>query len=127
MTPSCPSLRPAALGQQGIEAVPGSGGIVPGQDGLDYGALGKRLTGLDRVFAVRFEVVHVETQDVLVLDGVGDGVFVQGLLEQVFRGLERLFLALDALVTGVRSAEHTSELQSLMRISYAVFCLKKKK
>src|SRR3546814_10805806 len=29
------------------------------------------------------------------------------------------------LVTGVRSEEHTSELQSLMRISYAVFCLKK--
>src|SRR3546814_4513904 len=33
-------------------------------------------------------------------------------------------------ITGVialRSEEHTSELQSLMRISYAVFCLKKKK
>src|SRR3546814_1397224 len=28
--------------------------------------------------------------------------------------------------TGARSEEHTSELQSLMRISYAVFCLKKK-
>src|SRR3546814_2537963 len=28
--------------------------------------------------------------------------------------------------TGIRSEEHTSELQSLMRISYAVFCLKKK-
>src|SRR3546814_1633562 len=28
---------------------------------------------------------------------------------------------------GFRSEEHTSELQSLMRISYAVFCLKKKK
>src|SRR3546814_1411328 len=28
---------------------------------------------------------------------------------------------------GMRSEEHTSELQSLMRISYAVFCLKKKK
>src|SRR3546814_5419518 len=28
--------------------------------------------------------------------------------------------------TGDRSEEHTSELQSLMRISYAVFCLKKK-
>src|SRR3546814_6121200 len=28
---------------------------------------------------------------------------------------------------GRRSEEHTSELQSLMRISYAVFCLKKKK
>src|SRR3546814_4779146 len=30
------------------------------------------------------------------------------------------------LLTTVRSEEHTSELQSLMRISYAVFCLKKK-
>src|SRR3546814_6716434 len=28
---------------------------------------------------------------------------------------------------GMRSEEHTSELQSLMRISYAVFCLKQKK
>src|SRR3546814_6052211 len=31
------------------------------------------------------------------------------------------------LVSEGRSEEHTSELQSLMRISYAVFCLKKKK
>src|SRR3546814_4767546 len=30
-------------------------------------------------------------------------------------------------IAGPRSEEHTSELQSLMRISYAVFCLKKKK
>src|SRR3546814_2280433 len=35
--------------------------------------------------------------------------------------------ALPALSIAVRSEEHTSELQSLMRISYAVFCLKKKK
>src|SRR3546814_5005177 len=35
-------------------------------------------------------------------------------------------LALDPLFV-LRSEEHTSELQSLMRISYAVFCLKKKK
>src|SRR3546814_1744673 len=34
--------------------------------------------------------------------------------------------AVSQLITG-RSEEHTSELQSLMRISYAVFCLKKKK
>src|SRR3546814_2309527 len=33
----------------------------------------------------------------------------------------------DAAGTTGRSEEHTSELQSLMRISYAVFCLKKKK
>src|SRR3546814_3990945 len=32
----------------------------------------------------------------------------------------------DAAIAIVRSEEHTSELQSLMRISYAVFCLKKK-
>src|SRR3546814_4962545 len=32
----------------------------------------------------------------------------------------------EALLGLVRSEEHTSELQSLMRISYAVFCLKKK-
>src|SRR3546814_2584826 len=30
-------------------------------------------------------------------------------------------------ISSLRSEEHTSELQSLMRISYAVFCLKKKK
>src|SRR3546814_4909551 len=33
----------------------------------------------------------------------------------------------NAAVIGARSEEHTSELQSLMRISYAVFCLKKTK
>src|SRR3546814_7013248 len=32
----------------------------------------------------------------------------------------------SARIVGERSEEHTSELQSLMRISYAVFCLKKK-
>src|SRR3546814_9675735 len=35
--------------------------------------------------------------------------------------------AVRALLDVHRSEEHTSELQSLMRISYAVFCLKKKK
>src|SRR3546814_3021385 len=35
--------------------------------------------------------------------------------------------AYRAIAAGARSEEHTSELQSLMRISYAVFCLKKKK
>src|SRR3546814_6494988 len=33
---------------------------------------------------------------------------------------------LQVVNIGLRSEEHTSELQSLMRISYAVFCLKKK-
>src|SRR3546814_9461641 len=36
-------------------------------------------------------------------------------------------IAEDVTLGAIRSEEHTSELQSLMRISYAVFCLKKKK
>src|SRR3546814_5048667 len=36
-------------------------------------------------------------------------------------------LPVDIVARDVRSEEHTSELQSLMRISYAVFCLKNKK
>src|SRR3546814_4141596 len=48
---------------------------------------------------------------------------------------ERRLAAIDAViarqnglaVAAHRSEEHTSELQSLMRISYAVFCLQKKK
>src|SRR3546814_5082410 len=38
-----------------------------------------------------------------------------------------LFAGEPASADGSRSEEHTSELQSLMRISYAVFCLKKKR
>src|SRR3546814_7851807 len=41
-------------------------------------------------------------------------------------GFTLLYLSLLVLIP-LRSEEHTSELQSLMRISYAVFCLKKKK
>src|SRR3546814_16032 len=50
--------------------------------------------------------------------------------------LQKLFYSLVSLdrmdlhsqvFKAIRSEEHTSELQSLMRISYAVFCLKKKK
>src|SRR3546814_7293155 len=39
-------------------------------------------------------------------------------------GPERLCVIMDLLRTTLRSEEHTSELQSLMRISYAVFCFK---
>src|SRR3546814_2542031 len=45
---------------------------------------------------------------------------------QVWGELVNAKMPLEAQVMG-RSEEHTSELQSLMRISYAVFCLKKKK
>src|SRR3546814_10403181 len=41
--------------------------------------------------------------------------------------LDRRLVMSDTFLDALRSEEHTSELQSLMRISYAVFCLKKKK
>src|SRR3546814_3611509 len=41
--------------------------------------------------------------------------------------VDSLGRVIDRIVSAVRSEEHTSELQSLMRISYAVFCLKKKR
>src|SRR3546814_7452060 len=55
-----------------------------------------------------------------------------GALGAVMTGLSQnlhgivIGFALASLGFGLRSEEHTSELQSLMRISYAVFCLKKK-
>src|SRR3546814_9140167 len=54
------------------------------------------------------------------------GVRIQNVTDELAEGL-RLDRARGALVAAVpRSEEHTSELQSLMRISYAVFRLKKK-
>src|SRR3546814_7957034 len=59
---------------------------------------------------------------------MGDGDFSRRIdlagKEGVFRDLSQ---QLNTLADTMRSEEHTSELQSLMRISYAVFCLKKKK
>src|SRR3546814_1291138 len=56
-------------------------------------------------------------------DGTASDVLVLELPQLMLPGIGGELLS--ALVT--RSEEHTSELQSLMRISYAVFCLKKKK
>src|SRR3546814_7940102 len=67
--------------------------------------------------------------------GQGGGPFPQAkrLGKRRAAALPRLFgdergrAGEEGLVAGLRSEEHTSELQSLMRISDAVFCLKKKK
>src|SRR3546814_2510100 len=48
------------------------------------------------------------------------------LLEGAAAGEKGLYITLSETEKELRSEEHTSELQSLMRISYAVFCLKKK-
>src|SRR3546814_4708908 len=62
----------------------------------------------------------------------GDGKwFTSGALGPRFEAMFMEVIGLGSIVEderlGGRSEEHTSELQSLMRISYAVFCLKKKK
>src|SRR3546814_5459468 len=61
--------------------------------------------------------------------GVVIGPFVLGLVSDVDAILHfgEFGVVLLLFIIGLRSEEHTSELQSLMRISYAVFCLKKKK
>src|SRR3546814_1432126 len=48
-------------------------------------------------------------------------------LSHVCTGNYTILTVCEAETIMVRSEEHTSELQSLMRTSYAVFCLKKKK
>src|SRR3546814_8237561 len=54
--------------------------------------------------------------------------FIQAAEPLTASSPEAMARIIEGLITGMgRSEEHTSELQSLMRISYAVFCLKKKK
>src|SRR3546814_8617585 len=70
----------------------------------------------------------------LVRAGPEGSIVVSGRLKDlIIRGGENLsakeiedVLSLHPAIQEARSEEHTSELQSLMRISYAVFCLKKK-
>src|SRR3546814_3744396 len=90
-------------------------------------AISKLAAAIDIVMYLRSEVVPN-----------GDGTFrKQRWVEEVLvvqpsidaaRGYATTpIFAPNQLGQAVRSEEHTSELQSLMRISYAVFCLKKKK
>src|SRR3546814_6609731 len=65
------------------------------------------------------------------LGGTGGGVAYNRdeFVQIVTSGLEAsptTEVLIEESLLGWRSEEHTSELQSLMRISYAVFCLKKK-
>src|SRR3546814_4713008 len=67
--------------------------------------------------------------DLLIMDvrmPVMTGLDACGLLSGYAPRTKALILSMHDSEDYVRSEEHTSELQSLMRISYAVFCLKKK-
>src|SRR3546814_6624409 len=92
-------------------------GIAQGFDQADQcGRFGRRAIGAER--AVGTQCIRIPAMDALVTPGADAGrdqqVHPSGVIRRVAVG-------------ELRSEEHTSELQSLMRISYAVFCLKKKK
>src|SRR3546814_5224142 len=64
--------------------------------------------------------------DLLVREGVvGEVDITAALASEV--GVDFIDLTERSILPDARSEEHTSELQSLMRISYAVFCLQNKK
>src|SRR3546814_14797012 len=93
---------------------------IAGRFGRPVGGLGRRGGGL----AVGARSVRVFSDAVMVALGRGHGCGHAGLVCGRQPGAGR---RAENTAPGIKSEEHTSELQSLMRISYAVFCLKKKK
>src|SRR3546814_1415285 len=87
-------------------------------EGVDVGP----VVDVGRAVAVAAAVARQEHQPLAV--HLAEQQLVRRLTEARRHGLPARVLQTVDLV---RSEEHTSELQSLMRISYAVFCLKKKK
>src|SRR3546814_4650133 len=79
----------------------------------------QRLRESRQIHAERGEPLHV--RDHLELLYIAANRIHPGKTRRVFEQRRN-----DPVLRCARSEEHTSELQSLMRISYAVFCLKKK-
>src|SRR3546814_4776670 len=87
-----------------------------------------RSTRTDTLFP--YTTLFRSARDLVLAYAKGIGCTRGGVIETTFKDETDtdLFGEQAVLCGGVsRSEEHTSELQSLMRISYAVFCLKKKK
>src|SRR3546814_6337501 len=71
-----------------------------------------------------------EKRNLREMDGLSETMLAEALWQLPREGRRSMLLAYlgfpfyDIAILPIRSEEHTSELQSLMRISYAVFCLK---
>src|SRR3546814_236391 len=97
------------------------------QEAIQCGAVASPFDGIDPdQHAIRLEKLRAHFLDSLV--GVGrPRDFESGSAQRLGNARKARAFDLRRLPgRGLRSEEHTSELQSLMRISYAVFCLKKK-
>src|SRR3546814_7388730 len=92
-------------------------------DGDWIGGFSVAIHGIEPHLA-RFKAAHDDYSDIL-LKALADR-FAEAFAERLHAHV-RTDLWGYAPGEQLRSEEHTSELQSLMRISYAVFCLKKKK
>src|SRR3546814_2658410 len=89
-----------------------------------------RSTRTDTLFPYttlfRSDVRNPVVADLMIVETRQEGVGAARRLQVDVAELLRIGAAEIIDVDQIRSEEHTSELQSLMRISYAVFCLKKK-
>src|SRR3546814_6521698 len=94
---------------------------------LSLVAAGKEITATISVSARQSgNQIEIEIRD----DGRGlspDALVAKAIAARLVTAAEARALGPKEKLELIRSEEHTSELQSLMRISYAVFCLKKKK
>src|SRR3546814_4351186 len=106
-----------------VQHLQGRDALRIGAEGIDVGAAIARFVRLDPFGLVRGQILVAQpAADPLEIgvDRARDLTLVKGVAPAFGDQAE------SAREVGVRSEEHTSELQSLMRISYAVFCLKKK-
>src|SRR3546814_6110576 len=88
--------------------------------------MGSSMSGLEqRSYIVTGAGGSIGRAAALILARRGANVVVADIVEAAAEETVRLIRAEGGNAV-YRSEEHTSELQSLMRISYAVFCLKKK-